>query len=343
MKIAIHHREDSFSERWIEVCKEKGIAYKLVNAFDSNIIEQVADCDAFMWHYHHALFEDVISAKKILFALEQSGKKVFPNFNTGWYFDDKVAQTYLLQALGAPVVPSYIFYKKNEAIAWANKTTYPKVFKLKGGASGSNVRLIRSKKDAYKVINQAFSKGFSQFDGIDHFKEKLRLFKTGRGDAKSLIKAVIRIFIPTQFSRLSPKEIGYAYFQDFVENDGFDTRVIVIGDKAFAIKNIVRENDFRASNSGNFLFDKNEIDERCVKLAFETQEKIQSQSLGFDIVLNKQGDAFIIEMGFGFIAKIYDSCPGYWDRNMNWHEGKFNPQEWMVKAVLNHSQKRENI
>ena len=96
MKIAIHHREGSFSERWIEVCKEKGIAYKLVNAFDSNIIEQVKDCDVFMWHHHHASFEDVISAKKILSALEQSGKKVFPNFNTGWHFDDKVAQTYLL-------------------------------------------------------------------------------------------------------------------------------------------------------------------------------------------------------------------------------------------------------
>ena len=53
MKIAIHHRSGSFSDQWIEYCKEKSIDYKIVNAYDSNIIEQVKDCDAFMWHHHH--------------------------------------------------------------------------------------------------------------------------------------------------------------------------------------------------------------------------------------------------------------------------------------------------
>lgn len=334
MKIAIHHREDSFSERWIEVCKEKGVAYKLVNAFDSNIIEQVADCDAFMWHYHHALFEDVISAKKILFALEQSGKKVFPNFNTGWYFDDKVAQTYLLQAVGAPVVPSFIFYNKNDALTWAKTTSYPKVFKLKGGASGSNVRLVRSQQEAQSLIAQAFGKGFKNFDGVNYFKERYRQFKNKRISLFSLIKSSFRLILPTRYSKMSGREVGYIYFQDFIENDGFDTRVIVIGDKAFAMKNIVRENDFRASNSGNFVFDKEEIDENSVKLAFETQAKLQSQCTGFDIVLDKSGNPWIMEMGYGFIADLYKSCPGYWNRRMEWISTEFDPRDWMIESLL---------
>ena len=32
MKIAIHHRQGSFSDRWIEYCKENGINFKIVNA-----------------------------------------------------------------------------------------------------------------------------------------------------------------------------------------------------------------------------------------------------------------------------------------------------------------------
>ena len=95
MKIAIHHRLGSFSDRWIAYCEQQNIPFKVVNAFDSNIIEQVKDCDVFMWHHHHGQFKDVLTAKRILFALEHAGVKVFPDFKTGWHFDDKVAQKIL--------------------------------------------------------------------------------------------------------------------------------------------------------------------------------------------------------------------------------------------------------
>ena len=38
------------------------------------------------------------------------GLKVFPDFNTSWHFDDKIAETYLLQSISAPIPQSYIFY-----------------------------------------------------------------------------------------------------------------------------------------------------------------------------------------------------------------------------------------
>ena len=38
-------------------------------------------------------------AKKLLAALEDAGKLVFPNHNTGWHFDDKVAQKYIFESL----------------------------------------------------------------------------------------------------------------------------------------------------------------------------------------------------------------------------------------------------
>ena len=51
MRIAIHHSPESYSTHWIEYCKQKGIEYKIVNVYDSNVVEQVSDCDAFMWHH----------------------------------------------------------------------------------------------------------------------------------------------------------------------------------------------------------------------------------------------------------------------------------------------------
>ena len=158
MKIAIHKREGSFSDRWINYCKKNDIPYKIVNAYKSNIIEQVSDCSALMWHHHHGLYKDTLYAKQLSFSLQQAGKRVFPDFATCWHFDDKVGQKYLLEAIDVPFIPTYIFYTKEEALKWIDKATFPKVFKLRRGAGSSNVKLLRTKKLAVKFAKRAFGK-----------------------------------------------------------------------------------------------------------------------------------------------------------------------------------------
>ena len=115
MKIAIHHRDSLgfFSARWIEYCKRNNIEYKLVNAYDNSIMQQLKDCDAFMWHFSNYDYRDALFAKQLLISLQTSGKKVFPDTRTCWHFDDKVGEMYLLQSIKAPVVPSYVFYLKS--------------------------------------------------------------------------------------------------------------------------------------------------------------------------------------------------------------------------------------
>lgn len=334
MKIAIHHRIGSFSDRWIAYCEKKNIPYKIVNAFDSDIIQQLKDCDALMWHHHHAIYKDVITAKKILFALEHAGIKVFPDFKTGWHFDDKVAQKYLLEAIGAPLVPSYVFYDKQEAINWAKSTTYPKVFKLKGGAGAANVRLVKSEKVMLKLINKAFGKGFPQFDRFSGLKERYRKFKDKQASLFYVLKGLARVFITTDFARQQPNERGYVYFQDFVPNNDSDLRVIVIGERAFAVKRLVRKNDFRASGSGIIEFQRKYLDEQCIQLSFELNGEIKFQSVAYDFVYSDENKPLLVEICYGFAVESYDPCPGYWDKHLNWHEGGFNPQEWMVDLLL---------
>lgn len=334
MKIAIHHRSDSFSERWIEYCKENNIDFKIVNAFDNDIIEQVKDCNAFMWHHHHAHFKDVLTGKRILFALEQAGIKVFPNFNTGWHFDDKVAQKYLLEAIGAPLVPSYVFYDKREALEWAKETTYPKVWKLKGGAGAANVKLVKSQNDAQRYIKKAFGKGFSQFDGFGGFKERVRRYKQGQDSLIGVAKGFARMFIPTDFAKQQSRDKGYIYFQEFIPENKYDIRVVVInGEKAAAEKRFVRKNDFRASGSGSYSYDN--IDLNTIQIAFKVALKLKLQSVAFDFIYDNHGNPLIVEICYGFGTGGISNVPGYWDNNLTWHERKFNPQEWMVEGIIN--------
>jgi len=334
MKIAIHSNKGSFSDRWISYCEKNNIPYKIVNVYDSDIVEQISDCTAFMWHHHHADYRDCLFAKQLLYSLQIKGLKVFPDFDTTWHFDDKVGQKYLLEAIGAPLVPSYVFYTKKDAIEWINKTTFPKVFKLRGGAGSANVKLAKTKLQAKKFIRKAFSSGFSQFDRLGYFKERYSKWRQGKDTLIGVCKGFARLFIPTEFAKMHHREKGYAYFQDFIPNNSFDIRVIVIGDKAFAFKRMVRKNDFRASGSGNFIYDKNQIDERCVKIAFDINNKINSQSIAYDFVFDESNIPLIVEISYGFIAKVYDKCEGYWDREMNWHAGEnFDFCGWMVELV----------
>ncbi len=332
--IAIHHREKGFSERWIKYCKENKISYKIVNCYDSNIVEQLKDCYALMWHHHHSNYKDVLFAKQLLFSVQMSGKKVFPDFTTGWHFDDKVGQKYMLECIGAPLVPSYVFYSKKEALHWIEQATFPKVFKLRGGAGAANVKLVHTKRQAVNLVRKAFGKGFSQFDGWNNLKEKFKKFREGKGSVLGILKGVARIFIATDFANMRGREKGYIYFQDFIPNNNFDIRVIVIQDKAFAVKRMCRDKDFRASGSGNAKYLKEEIDMRCIEKSFEIAQELGSSCIGYDWVFDENNNPLIVEVGYGFAVEFYDSCPGFWDKDLNWHEEKFNPQNWMVEDIV---------
>lgn len=338
MKIAIHHRPDSFSERWIEYCKREGVEYKIVNAYDNDIMEQIQDCDAFMWHHHHADIRDILFAKQLLYSLEQAGKVVYPDFNSGWYFDDKLGQKYLLEAIDAPIIPTHVFYDKKTALEWAKNTSYPKVWKLRGGASGANVRLVRTKKKAIELINRSFGRGHSQYNSLEQLKDTIKKTAQRKATLVQLTKATIRPVYNLFFGRFRRsvlgKGIGYVMFQDFMPNNKFDNRIIVIGDKAFGVKRLALEGDFKSSEFNGIISDKDEIDIRCVDIAFETARKMNANSVGFDFIFDKHNNPVIAEMGYGFISSTYKDCKGYWDKDLNWRESKFHPEDWMVEEVV---------
>lgn len=334
MKIAIHKTLWGFSQDWIAYCERNNIRYKVVNCYSNDIIKQIEDCDALMWHHHHSIAKDALFAKQLLYSVQQSGKKVFPDFYTNWHFDDKVGQKYLLESIGAPLVPTYIFYEKDEALEWAEKTEFPKVFKLRGGAGSSNVKLVKDKAATIRLINKAFGKGFPSYDRLGDLKENMRKLNWNQSTALNLIKSFRRLFMSTEFAKNIGPQKGYVLFQDFIPNNKFDIRVVVIGERAFAIKRMVRDNDFRASGSGKILYDKKEIDERCLQIAFHVTEKLKAQCTAYDFVFDKNNNPLITEINYGYDHKAYFSCPGYWDKNLNWYEEKFNSAEWMVEELI---------
>ncbi len=333
MKIAIHHSKGGFSSSWISYCQKQGIDYKVINCYESDIVTRLSDCDALMWHFHHANCRDVLFAKQLIYSLESAGMVVFPDFHTCWHFDDKVGQMYLLKSVGAPVVPTYIFYEKGKAYEWAENAVFPKVFKLRTGSGSSHVRLVSGRKEARKFINKAFGKGFKQYEPRSNLKERWRKYRAGKSSLLNILKGMVRFGYTTDFDRIVGNEKGYVYFQDFIPDNEFDIRVIVIDNKAFAIKRLVRENDFRASGSGFIEYGKENFDNEIVQRSFELTDKLKSSSLVLDYIFDGK-QPLISEISYGFTKEGYEQCEGYWNKDLTWHEGLFNPQGWMVESVI---------
>lgn len=335
MKLAIHEGTN-FGARWVKYCIENSISYKLVSCYDTDIVQQLEDCDGLMWQWTQEDYKGILFARQLTLSLEKKGKKVFPNVNTAWHHDDKVGQKYLLECIDAPLVKSYVFYSKKEAEAWIEGTTFPKVFKLRGGAGSTNVKLVRTKRQAQSFINKAFGKGFLQINRWDRLKDRFWQLRRDRNFAavKYVINGIGRLFIPTELSKFSQRELGYIYFQEFLPNNNHDSRLVVIGDRCFAIRRYTRKNDFRASGSGILDYDKELFDHQFIKLAFETTKKLGAQSVAYDFIWD--GDIpKIVEISYCFITgAIYDNCPGYWDSNLIWHAKSVNPQYFMIEDFV---------
>ena len=337
IKVAIHHRENSFSERWIEYCQANSIDYIIVDCFDTDIIENLKKEKAthLMWHFHHASSQDIQVSGYVFNALESLGIKTFPNHNTRWHFDDKVAQKYLFESLDIPCARNRVFYSKDKASQFINNTSYPIVSKLRRGAGSTNVKLIYNSEEGKEVIDLMFDKGVvSTHKPLGNLDQKVRIAKKIKNPVKLMSKVYTHFKKTNKERKLANIEKGYVYFQEFMPNNDFDTRIIVVGDKAFGIRRFNKENDFRASGSGKIDYSSDVIDEIFVKTAFIATKKIGAQCLAFDFVYDEDKNPKIIEICYAFSMKAYDDCEGYWDDKLNFYKEKFNPQFFMIENLL---------
>ena len=337
MKIAIHQSKGSYSDYWITFCEKNNISLKIVDCYDSNIISQLDDCIGVMWHWDLNDYKAALFARQLGISLEKKGLKLFPDVNTSWHYDDKLGQKYLLEAVGAPMVKTYVFYSEFDALKWIIDTTFPKVFKLRNGAGSINVKLVKTKDAARKIIYKAFGKGFSHYDRISLLKDKIWLC---RKDNKltsliELLSSIKRLFIPTEVERFSYNQKGYVYFQDFIPNNEYDYRIKVIGDYCWGFRRKVRKNDFRASGSGILDFDITKIPLEMIQTAFILSKKLNFQSIAYDFVIDQKEHPLVIEMSYCFGFDEREFTNGYWTSDLIYHEKSFNPFNEMIINFLN--------
>lgn len=332
--LGIHQRTGSFSDRWIEVCRERNIPFRLVNCLRTDVVEQCAGLEAILWHWSLNDPRELLMARQLASALKQRQIVMFPDWETCWHYDDKIAQKYLLESIEAPLIPTWVFTDPAQAKEWIEKASWPKVFKLRCGAGSSNVRLVRSQSDAESLCHRAFGRGFpTEMVRIDAVQRYLGAQRSAKDLTRRLWRLLRKGFLRVMGRSYLPKERGYIYFQEFMPDNAFDTRVTVIGERAFAFTRDNRPGDFRASGSGRLCYDPARIDRRCIESAFRVAERLRTQSLAFDFLFDQTGAPRIGEISYCYMAKAVYDCAGHWDIQLKWREGHVWPQDAILEDI----------
>jgi len=322
-----------FLQKYEEILDYNNIEHIRLDASDEDFWEKVKKLDLFIFRWTHIDDHHQMAKTIIPIVEKQMGIKCFPNLATSWHYDDKIREYYLLKQAGFPVIDSYIFWDKNKALKWAENADYPVVFKLKGGASSQNVLLIKKKSIAKKLIKKMFCSGINpnkfSFSGSTKHKD-FNLYKTIHHWGGN----VLRKYRGEDISPFWQKHKNYVLFQKFLPNNKYDTRITVIGNRALAFRRFNRKNDFRSSGSGKINYNLDNIDLNFVKIAFQISKKLGFQSMSYDFLYNEDGKPEFSEISYTYQDVAVRNCPGYWDSNLNWHEGHYWPQYFQLMDAL---------
>lgn len=327
MKILINHdparpvHTAAWTLEWCEICEKNKIPYDMLDIMQEHEIEKLREYDAILWHFGNYNYAHMLEARNILNVAERMGLKVFPNSAESWHFDDKVAEMYALQAVGAPIPMSQVHYNMKsvkKAIA-AGEIQFPIVAKLRTGSGSHNVKLIKSRGQLLRYARRMFGRGYNPAPSLV-YKTSSNIRSAYNWETfKSKFRRIPEFLRTLSNAKKFPREKGYVYLQEFIPNDNFDMKVMVLGDKCTGFYRPVRSHDFRASGGGAFVDDPRAVfTEQIVKSAFSAADALGMRCVGFDYVLDKRtGEGKIIEMSYGCGHEV-GGAGGYFDRDFNW-------------------------
>lgn len=328
--------DDASSPRWTQYLADAGCTVRSVDVYSPDILESLAGCDAFMWRWAHFWSMHRV-AKRLLPVIEhQIGLHVYPNQRTSCHYDDKAAQAFVLRAAGIPIPDTWVFFSAERAHAWADQAVFPVVHKLVSGAGSTNVSLVKSREEAHKVIEKLFTTGCFELRS-----EQTRI--DGLRNRFSVASEILRTGTSGKIPHRSGEHYhrNEVYFQKFIPGNTCDIRITVIGNRAFGFRRLNRENDFRASGSGKISFDPGQIPKEAVELAFLCSQRLQCQSMAYDILMDPNSGPVVVEISYTYASWAVHECPGHWERRdtqhgneIVWIQGAMWPERAQIDDLL---------
>ena len=254
-------REYPYWTKFERFLKNNQIPFEYYTVHNSNWVAAAEKFDVILWATEEATSYNVEESRRKVYILEQLlGKTCFPSFDTLMWNEDKITQYELLKIYKLPIIDTFISHDLNEIRNLTSEFSYPLVTKLSTGAGSVAVELIKNGKQARTIIKDIFS--------VDGRKTYWPYFR----------------------------QKDYVYFQKFQPNEGYDLRIIVIGNNVLGYYRDVPGGEYRASGMNTVRF--GAIPEAAARLAREVARAFNEVVVAVDMLKSPlDGKFYIIELG----------------------------------------------
>lgn len=222
-------------------------------------------------------FEDV------LLLIKNTGGIIIPDFIHFRAHENKYFQELIKTQLQVKTPKSYLVSTIEEGKEKVKKIKFPIVAKLSSGFGSRSVTLLKSFSNADRYLNKNLTSVAKTRKNIYQYYKRIKSL-----DGKH------------------PLKVGKIVLQEFIDGIENDWKIIIFGNKIFYLKRYLRENDFRASGSGNF---DNTVkpDEIILKFAVNVKNLLKTPWVSLDIIM-KDNELFLIEyqcVHFGLYTVLY--------------------------------------
>jgi glutathione synthase/RimK-type ligase-like ATP-grasp enzyme len=313
------------------------LPFVLIDPNSPALLDDLKECSHLIFRHTQGDTDVKIYDAVFNIATRVFGIDCYPNFETWWPYEDKIKEYFLLKSHGFPIIDSRVFWNYEPALQYLNESAFPIIAKLPKGAASTNVVMLNSAEEGKKLIRQVFFRGVKNRrlkspSNLSSIRKK-GLYRYSKTMVRSLLLDAGVIRDHTDYPEWQVQKDAIL-FQKYLPGNTNDTRVNVIGNRAIAFRRFVRKNDFRASGSGNFDLDNTKVDIRCVEIAMAISKKLGFKTMAYDFIYDENKNPKINEISYCFVDWIVQSCPGYWDDNLVWHEGRNWPQYYQLCDFL---------
>jgi len=261
-------------ESFIAACQDMKVAYKVVDLFASDWVEQVkqSNCDAFVTWPSECIQEwKRMYDERLRLLSTHMGCFIYSPYEALWLYGCKERQRDWMDIYDFPHPRTWVFYEQQEAIEFLKTTKYPVVAKTDIGAIALGVRIVRS-------------------------------FREGKG----LIKDVFRHGIFGCCADANARQWRHLLFQEYLENVR-EWRIIRVGDSFFGHEK-GKMGDF---HSGSGLVGWFAPPKKALDLIYSITEKGGFRCLAMDVFEKPDGELLVNELQSIFGA--YDTAQMYID------------------------------
>jgi glutathione synthase/RimK-type ligase-like ATP-grasp enzyme len=331
MNIAILRNEDpSSSRKWQLACEKLNVTYQVIDLTSVDWLQQIQNgkYDFFLLRPSGLLTHFKTLYDERLYIISKILKyDTFPSYEECYIYENKKLLSYFLQANAIPHPVTKVFYHKKEALEFIENYTFPIVAKTSIGASGSGVKIIRSKKEAQKYVFTAFSgNGIKRRFGPNRVTGSPGKWVSRALNSRSYFFSKIGEYI----SLYKHGERDFVILQEYINHD-FEWRVVRIGASYFAHKKIKVGEKASGSKGIDFVTPPESI----LNFTRTLCDKFNFQFMAIDLFEEGKGGYLVNELQtiFGHVQNYIlsiDNNPGrYIYSNDHWifEAGDFNTNE----------------